>query len=552
MALITDPDLLADSNADDGSEEVYINTATKKIKLVVVGNLSTDGVTLKALYSFLKEEWKNDPNSKNLAAFPFPMVPITDEAFELVDGWDFFNDTARYLIRTGGWTVRNTSGNTVAQWAGIVGLGSIESNDQLYYYQGAGSPTNFQLQGQVNQAIQILRDDDGDGNFAEGSDFDYRTSLSLFGREQAQLFGKSTLSDIGVTTMAAQVYRFPISTAADLKVVADDTDIKASGSGYPADVAPYSGMTITYYTTPQSQSGFVGGSYNFGITVDANGQTLQKAYEFVQYALRQSVDIDDGAGGVIGKTADALMHYVGDTLYTDAATNTEGGGTGVFIDNFDLADQNSVYFTDNTGAQRQYPYSANLTLSFNSNLVSDGAAKYWVYFTTLPVVARTVTDAAITASDATLTSATASFVSTDKDALILIEGAGAAGADLEARIVSVTNSTTVEITPSASTTVTGSDLAIYGGDWGEAGALLAQTDAEVDITGTIVGTPVTVAFDYDGNTQGGRTAATDADITVVAIGLNTGQYVRATGTILRSKTNAIALVAPLERNYANA
>jgi hypothetical protein len=476
MALITDPDLLADSAADDGSQEVFINTTTKKIKLVVVGNLSTDGVTLKALYSFLKEQWKNDPLTKNLAAFPFPMVPITDEAFELVDGWDFFNDTGRYLIRTGGWTVRNTGGNVTQQWAGIVGLGAIESNDQLYYYQGTGSPINFQLQGQVNQAIQILRDDDGDGIYAEGSDFDLRSSLTLYGREQAQLFGKSTLADIGVTTMAAQVYRFPISTGADLKIVAADTAIKASGTGYPADVAPYSGMTITYHASPQSRSGLVGGSYNFGITVDANGQSLQEAYEFVQYAERQAVSINSASVSVIGKTADSLMHYVGDTLYTDTATNPAGGGTGVFITNFDIADQNSVYFTDNTGTQRQYPYSANLILSFNSNLVADGAAKYWVYFTTLP-------------------------------------GAG--------------------------------------NDWGESGAVLVKNASGTDITGTISSTPVTFTFDYDGNVQGGRTAATDAAITVIAIGLNTGQYVRATGTIERSKTNAVALVAPLERNYTN-
>ena len=102
MALITDPDQLEDSAADDGSQEVYINTSTKTIKLVTVGNLSTDGVTLKCLYSFLKEEWRTDPNTKNLAAFPFPMTPITDEQFELVDGWDFVADASRYLIRTGG------------------------------------------------------------------------------------------------------------------------------------------------------------------------------------------------------------------------------------------------------------------------------------------------------------------------------------------------------------------------------------------------------------------------------------------------------------------
>src|SRR5574343_914757 len=183
MALITDPDLLADEASYTGATEVFINTASKTIRLTQVGDLSTDGVTLKALYSFLKEEWKDDPNTKNLAAYPFPMTPITDESFELGDGWDFYDDATRYLIRTGGWTVKNASGNVTQKWAGIVGLGSIESNDQLYYYQGTGTGTNVQLTGQVNQAVQIYRDDDGDGNTAEGSDFNRTTLFALFCRE---------------------------------------------------------------------------------------------------------------------------------------------------------------------------------------------------------------------------------------------------------------------------------------------------------------------------------------------------------------------------------
>lgn len=475
MALITDPDQLIDSAADDGSEEVFINTTTKKIKLVVVGNLSTDGVTMKALYSFLKEEWKNDPNAKNLAAFPFPMVPITDESFEWVEGWDLENDTARYLIRTAGWTVKNTSGAVTQQWAGIIGLGSIESNDQLYYQQAGGAAVNFQLQGQVNQAVQILRDDDGDGVYAEGSDYDRRTSLSIFTREQAQLFGKSTLTDIGVTSMGPQAYRFPISTGTDLKINTVDTGIKASGTGYPADVAPFSGMTITYHATPQSLPVGVS-SYNFGITVDANGQSLQEVYNFLQYALRQNVDIAAGAASVTGKTADSLARYVGDTFYSVAATNPQGGGTGVYISNFDISDINSIILVDNTGAERSFPYTASLTINFNDNLDNDAAAEYWVYFTTLP-------------------------------------GAG--------------------------------------NDFGEAGAILANDADDIAMTGLIPGSSVVHTFDYDGNVQGGRTAATDAGITVVAIGLATGQYVRATGTIQRSTTNTITLVAPLERTYAN-
>lgn len=473
MALITDPDLLNDGALDNGSTEVYINTATKTVKLNVTGNLSTDGVTLKALYSFLKEEWKNDPQTKNLPAFPFPMVPITDESFELVDGWDFVADASRYLIRTGGWTVRNSSGNVIAKWAGVVGLGSIESNDQIYYNQGQG-PVDFQLPGQVNQAVKILEDPNGDGSYVDG--FDRRTSLTVYVREQGQVFGQSALTDIGVTQMDSIAYRFPLSTSTDLKIITADTGIKASGTGYPADVAPYSGMTITYYAAPQARA-LQGGSYNFGVIIDGNGQSLQEIYEFAQYALRQNADIDADAGTVTGKTAATLVRYVGDTLYTIAGDNSQGGGTGVFIDNFDSQDINSVFFVDNTGAQRQFAYTASLTISFNDNLVSDPSSKYWVYFTTLP---------------------------------------------------GATN------------------------DFGESGAIIVDDASAADMSGVISSGSVIKTFNYDGNVQGGRTAGTDAAITVVAIGLTTGQYVKATGTIQRSKTNSVALVAPLERNYSNA
>ena len=476
MPLIVDPDELSDNSVDNGTTEVFVNTTTKTIKLTVVASLSTDGVTMKALYSFLKEQWKNDPHTKNLAAFPFPLTPITDESYELIEGWDFFNDASRYLIRTSGWTVRNTAGLVTQQWAGIVGLGSIESNDQLYLQQASGgAATNFVLTGQVNQAVQILKDDDGDGNFAEDSDFDRRTFFTLFGREQAQVFGKSTLTDIGVGNMGPQAYRFPISTGADLKVTTADTGIKVSGSGYPADVAPYSGMTITYHATPQAQT--IGAStYNFGITIDGNGQRLNKIYEFIQYALRQNVDIAAGAATVIGKTADPLARYVGDTFYTVAASNPQGGGTGVWIANFDTNDVNSIILVDNTGAERTFPFTASLTINFNDNLDNDVASEYWVYFTTLP-------------------------------------GAG--------------------------------------NDFGESGAVLVQDANDVAMTGLVPGSSVLHTFDYDGNNQASRTPGTDAAITVVAIGLATGQYVRATGVIQRSTSNSVTLVAPLERTYVN-
>jgi len=59
-------------------------------------------------------------------------------------------------------------------------------------------------------------------------------------------------------------------------------------------------------------------------------------------------------------------------------------------------------------------------------------------------------------------------------------------------------------------------------------------------------------FDYDGNVQGGRTAGTDADITVIVEGLATAQYNKQTFTITRSvSANNFSVGAGLERNYSN-
>ena len=88
--------------------------------------------------------------------------------------------------------------------------------------------------------------------------------------------------------------------------------------------------------------------------------------------------------------------------------------------------------------------------------------------------------------------------------------------------------------------------------FGSSSALLVDNNSGADISGSIGGN-ATIAFDfdYDGNTQGGRTAGTDAAVTVVAIGLDTAQYVSATATIGRATGQNISLVAPLERNYDN-
>ena len=92
--------------------------------------------------------------------------------------------------------------------------------------------------------------------------------------------------------------------------------------------------------------------------------------------------------------------------------------------------------------------------------------------------------------------------------------------------------------------------------FGTAGATIVNDNAGNPLSGLVGGNPtIGFDFDYDGNVQQGRAPATDAnpdvDVTVVAIGLDSAQYVSATSTIGRASGQTISLVAPLERNYSN-
>lgn len=627
MPKITDPDLLADSATDNGSEEVYINTSTKTIKLVVVGNLSNtgvqneNGVTLKSLYSFLKEEWRNDPNTKNLAAFPFPMVPITDESFEFVDGWDFFDDTARYLIRDAGWTVKNTSGLVTQKWAGIIGLGSIETNDQLYYQQvSGGSAINVQLQGQVNQAVQILRDDNGNGNFAEGSDYDRTAFFSLFVREYNQIYGKASLSDIGVTTMASQAYRFPISTTGDLNIEATDSLVSlsaavssASWSGGVAtvntvaahglttgDYVVISGITPTGYNVratctvtdpdsftvpivgdpgPYTSGGTVATIYSLilvryfdqAYTKDIDSATDRNFGIVIDVGTHSGVDGDTTASGNTLTTAEAGIvgaDYIGGTIIIHEGTNagtytisgTPAAGTVTITTTFPNTVSNqsfTLYPANAVPATAEQIYTKVQYLQRQNSDIDS---------TDQSVIGKT-SDALLTFVGSDLKAGALTPTNPNSGGTgVLIEGFAAGDTN---RIAFYDNTGTARTYPFVATLTInfGANLVadasakywVYfttlpggGNDYGESGAVLVDDNDGVDMAGDVSAqSSITHTFDYDNNVQGGRTAGTAAAVTVVGIGLSTGQFVSTTSTINRSTANTASLVASLERNYAN-
>lgn len=505
--LIIDPDLL------NQGVEVTVDPAAQTIKLNLAGNLSTDGVTGQALFSFLKDLWKADAE---LIKYRFPMLAITPEQFEFGNNgskfsdWKPFDDATRKLIRTAGWREYDTSGVTLREYAGIISLGNLGSTDQTYVQQAASAaPINSTYLGALNEAVQVY------GNATNG-DLDYRGYFKLFVREQGKVYAASDLASIGVSTMTYQVYRFPLANSTDSKITATDIQIDANSDGV-ADVEPYASMGINYldgigftnfanatvypaksvvqdagrwfYTVAggTSNSGTVAGDtgvtwvpfsgerqigttyYPFNIIIDGASAVAEKIYEFTQWSLRQTVDIDEGAATVTGKTADALLQFVGEKLRTMV---------GVFVDSLNSNDTNRVEFREVNGVDgvyRTYPFVAAASLTFNASLTDDPDAQYWIFFK----------------------NANGNEIDTDN-------------------------------------------------------AIIVNDNSGSPIAGAVGGSTVrSFDFDYDGNVQGGRTAGQDAVVVIRAIGLSTGSFVEAEYTIVRAVGQNFSLVSPLERNYSN-
>ena len=547
--VVVDPDQLGytvDVAFASSTEEIVISTSAKTIALKVQGNLTNAGATIKSVYSKLKDAWRTN---STLIKFPFPMGPITDEQFELVNGWnwdkvatsgtDGASLTTPELIRTGGWSVVNTSGNVTERWFSVVTLGTLGDTDQVYYQQvgATQASVNFKLTGKVNQAVQFLSDPNGDGNYADG--YNRNNYFKIFVREWQKIYAQSEIADIGVSEVTYQAYRFPLTNSTDLKVSKTEIQIDANSDGVP-DVGVYANINITYlrhsgggfynvrgdfasataysigdvvrdtgnsrwykcivgYTstaTLPSANGtnwaayegerLIGSTYYpFTVIVDGDstvGPTasgaarVQEIYEAVQYKLRQNIDIDESTGSVTGKTASSLLRFVGDTLVTSL---------GVYIDSYNAQDTNNITMTTWGGTLNaqtvtvNFPFVASLTVNFGDNLQNDQYAKYWVFFTN-------------------------------------------AGGNL----------------------------------YGTTNAIIVNDNDDLPMSGNVnpawptKRSSVSHTFDYDNNTQGGRAGNSDAAVTVVGLGLSTGQFVSATGNIARSTANSVSLVAALERNYA--
>ena len=500
MAKIVDPDLL------NIGTELVLDTVANTFQLVATGNLvAKDGVTIQALYSKFIELWTSDTYNR----YDFPMYTIDSKSGQYIfgfdgssySGWKPLDDTTRQMLRDGGWSEFSGAGVLNRQYVGIVSLGEVNTGAQLYYQkEQSGTAIDFTFDDAVNEGIQVYGD-------ATNGNFDTRTYFKGFVREYGYRYRDSSLADTGQTSTGAYTVNLLLSNDADLKILDDDTTVStttpytnitveylpgvgftawANTTVYPVNSVVSSGGNWYYTALGGTSSGTnplddvgvtdwvpyvgersIGGTnYAFNVVIDGAFANAEEIYTKIQYLLRQASDIDAGTGSVVGRTADLLLNFLGDTLITTK---------GVYIDDYDPNDINRLVFTDATNVQRTEPFTSAGTLNFNSFLTTGGTGYYRMYFTDLPL-----------------------------------------------------------------------NL-----DYGLVDAVTVNDSTDTPITGVITSASISFTFAYDTNTQGGRTQATDAFVTIVAGNVGYAKPVVASYTITRSTGLSFTLTAEQDRAYLN-
>ena len=515
MAKIVDPDSL------NQATEVVISTAGKTIQLIATGNLSNtgpaaeNGVTGQAIYSFLKEEWKDDDT---LNKFKFPLFMYTKTDGTLQNGWGWADDTTRSLIRDFGWQ------EGASQYAGMATLGDVDNDaDQAYYVQSPAynaTTTNFQFTGELNEAIDIT----GATSY-----------VKAFLRIELKTFAEYDLvTQQNLALLEPILYKFPFENANDIKYTVSDATVSST--------TPYTNMKINYLagegfttaaattyaigdvvqdgtgrwayctgagtvTTPGGSYSSFGGTstweayageiqiganyYAFNRIIDAATGSVDEVYQWMQWSLRQATDINANditpvgqRSGLTmnGKNAELLGFFVGDNLNTYGGVGVINLDTNSINDitlgaiNVDTGGLNATTHLPLSYTGQTYPFTAAGTLEFSSNLVGepDADTRYTMYFTTNPA-----------------------------------------------------------------------------GNFDTSNAVIVDDNGGTDINGQITSASIAWDFDYDNNVQGGRTKGTDAAVTVVAQGLDAAQHTEVTFTIQRATGQTITVNALDERNYDN-
>ena len=387
--------LVESSQGRDGTPDgnVFFNTANDTIELITREELAqvdlgsglennpltnSTGITAQAIYAFERRQRR-----VNTALRRFKHG--TEGRFQLAGAFVFTNGIKlatngsvddRRKIRGSGIIEYAATGNGERDidriYFGVKSLNAIDSASQPYILLPASLsetdrqlavPSDFFRSGDIDELVQVF----GTTAFGDtgAGDFDFtRRPLVVGVRPFGRTFGETDSISTGINRLGG------FSTGFGIGDGPNDDNVYSFDDIITNPIAPFSGMSYERFSTPQTRTGFTGGSAQFNVIIsNANGGSLSQVAAYLDAIMTLDSDVDEGAGVYRPKRGSRLYTRVDGRIVTKQ---------GVHLDNISTSDQQQLSQTDNSGNANLYPFFPTIRVSVSDAWANDPNA--WAQF----------------------------------------------------------------------------------------------------------------------------------------------------------------------------
>ena len=343
--------------------------------------IEDDGIKFEAIYAFENQERASSVVSGETLRY---YDRWTEGTFKFGGAYEFVNarvpSTAadRSIIRGSGWNELDADGVPIRKYFGNKGLSNIEALSQPYYQQEIqGTAVDFAKDGQIDEAILVYQDTDGNGT----PDIDFTTyeavSVRTYGNTHDR---KETTNDLGITELGGYSTGFALGESVHLTTDVGGVHPYADVITLPTGV--WANMKLNHIAAPVTKDGEFSNSDGTQLfsweLISNDSANLDQMIAWLDAFATEAAMEADGLGvvtGNLGKDIETWYYYnaAGQAVTKSGVDPTTEG---LYLNNVPTADQQRVVMTDDSGVIKAYSFSVSVEAYIGATAKSDANAWY--------------------------------------------------------------------------------------------------------------------------------------------------------------------------------
>lgn len=314
-----------------------------------------DGLRFEAIYAFENQERRADEILRQYDRW-------TSGTFKFGGAYNFVNgrtpaaDIDRQIIRGSGWNEYDINGNTIRIYFGNKGLSNINATSQPYYQLGVFATTsNYAKPGQIDEAILVYRDDNGDGTPDVDNTLDPEiVSVRTYGNNYDR---KATNFDLGIAELGGYSTGFAVNESSHLTTNAANAHPYASVApdntiSLASQTIDFTASAVVLNNATPADNDFVALGFHVGSSFTISGSTTAgNDTTYVITAISTTTDANDTATVSVAPVAVEVG------TGTQTLVNVQvSPWTGMSIEEVDVAETEIGFFDSGNGTTADFTW----------------------------------------------------------------------------------------------------------------------------------------------------------------------------------------------------